>query len=273
MNTLNKYKWILVLLTIILLGLFFIKSVEATGQETCPNSEPWVKVDNLDGFSYTFTPPSGYHVTDNCYKHSTYVHYGTGDTVTADYHWECNPWWNCRLKHYELSHASFKLERNEVVDVCNNLDGVQEETPEGYLNNEGYCYVPEQECEVDCEEPTPTPTPVVFTGVSDGRSDGKGEYHAPVCSGIFPDKPLLQGFKLGSKGQVTFSWWGVQADKYSLRYGYTLDQLVYGIPYIPNTSTAVEINGLESGRNVWAVVTAYKGECATDSSPLDPIVR
>src|SRR3990167_990532 len=76
-------------------------------QTTCPEGGGWVKVDDLDGFAYTYTPPAGYTVTDNCYKHSTYVHYGSGPTVTADWHALTRfPW----FRRYELSHASFLIE-------------------------------------------------------------------------------------------------------------------------------------------------------------------
>lgn len=41
-------------------------------------------------------------------------------------------------------------------DVCDNLEGIQEDTPEGYENDEGYCFVSEEpQCEVEswtCEE-------------------------------------------------------------------------------------------------------------------------
>lgn len=81
-------------------------------QETCPMGDGWVKVDDLDGLTYTYDVAEGFEVTDNCYKHATYVHYGTGDTVTADEHckWE---WVGKKLKYvcktHELSHASFRL--------------------------------------------------------------------------------------------------------------------------------------------------------------------
>lgn len=84
------------------------------GQETCPDGDGWVKVDSLSGYDYTYTPPAGYHVTQNCYKHGTYVHYGSGPTVSADTHLVCNPQGNCREIRYELSHASFLLEQDEV---------------------------------------------------------------------------------------------------------------------------------------------------------------
>ena len=36
-----------------------------------------------------------------------------------------------------------------LADVCDNLEGVQEDTPESYENNDGYCFVPDPEV---CEE-------------------------------------------------------------------------------------------------------------------------
>jgi hypothetical protein len=81
---------------------------------------------------------------------------------------------------------------------------------------------------------------------------------------------LLQGFQRLSPTSVAFSFWGVTSDKYSVNYGYTKDQLVYGIPYLPNTSTSFIIDSLAPSKTVWAIVTSYNGECATNSLPLDP---
>lgn len=80
----------------------------------------------------------------------------------------------------------------EPEDVCDNLEGIQEETPEGYVNEQGYCYIPEEPkdyCDTlegvqaedeDCPEVTPTPSeepgqpgnPPTFAGSST---------NAPVC--------------------------------------------------------------------------------------------
>jgi hypothetical protein len=86
------------------------EEVTSQGQETCPitsfDSETggWVKVDDLDGFSYTFTAiPDGFEVTQNCYKRATIVVYGTGPTVTSP-------------DRFEISHASFFLVPIEVPD-------------------------------------------------------------------------------------------------------------------------------------------------------------
>ena len=76
-------------------------------QATCPEGSGWAKIEDLDGYTYTYTPPAGHVVTSNCYKHSTYVHYGSGPTVTADWHALTRfPW----FRRYELSHASFLIE-------------------------------------------------------------------------------------------------------------------------------------------------------------------
>lgn len=88
-------------------------------QETCPKDNGWVKVDNLSGFTYTFTNiPSGYEVTSNCYKASTKVVYGQGATVTSNVFNSpqgvtCTapgvPHQGCAYQ--ALSHASFLLEK------------------------------------------------------------------------------------------------------------------------------------------------------------------
>lgn len=39
-------------------------------------------------------------------------------------------------------------DEEEPTDVCDNLDGIQEETPDGYINDEGYCYIPEEPIDV-----------------------------------------------------------------------------------------------------------------------------
>ena len=136
---------------------------------------------------------------------------------------------------------------------------------------------PGNECKEDCneEDPTPTPTPtivpVVFTGVSDGRSDGKGEYHAPVCNGIFPDKPLLQGAKRVNATTVNFSWWGsANADHYSLVYGYYGEPLTMGVVNIDRNVTSFDINLLKPNKAVNAQLWAWLGQCVTVSETLDP---
>jgi len=203
-------------IVVMLLALAFVMTAGATGQETCPDGGAWNKVDGLSGFTYTYTPPPGYFVTDNCYKHSTYVHFGTGDTVVADEHcsWK---WVGWQLKYvcttHELSHASFKIEEIPVrlcedegaynygeplpcvYDVCPNLEGLQEEIPVGYVKPGQRC-IPAPEppplCEdeealnfgkqLPCEYPPDDP-PVLCedeTALNTGE-EGECEYPPPPC--------------------------------------------------------------------------------------------
>jgi hypothetical protein len=128
----------------------------------------------LDGYTYSFTPPPGFTVTDNCYKHATSVHYGSGPTVEADWHWKI---W--RYVRYELSHASFKLEPIPTeVPVCEDEEALN-------YGEEGECEYP---------EPTPEVTPEVTptTPPDDNR---------PVCLN-YPDwDSLPSGWWRASKDQ------------------------------------------------------------------------
>ena len=82
--------------------LLNMTDVFANGQETCPNTSPWVKVDGLSGFSFNYNAPAGYLVAATCYKAGTHVIYNNiqppkaSVTVTS-------------TVGHELSHASFKL--------------------------------------------------------------------------------------------------------------------------------------------------------------------
>lgn len=51
--------------------------------------------------------------------------------------------------------TSEDCEPEQPTDVCTNLEGVQESTPEGYVNNDGYCYVPEVPEEEEPREDKP----------------------------------------------------------------------------------------------------------------------
>lgn len=128
----------------------------------------------------------------------------------------------------------------------------------------------EQPCVTPTTEPQVTPSD---RQVPDGEKSTTDAPGAAVCNIRF-DHPLLQGFHADGNGSVTFSWWGVKdVDKYSIRYGYEPTALVYGADNIPSSSTSFTINGLTVGKNVWAIVSAYRGGCAEDSNILDPVVK
>lgn len=140
--------------------------------------------------------------------------------------------------------------------------------------------------------PTPTPTPTIIvtptptagssatltsnstggTGISDNRSSSPQatQPNNPVCNGIYPNKPLLQGFTRLSETSIQFSFWGVTADNYIVSYGYSPTALNFGIPYLPNTSTSFEIDALAPNVPIFAQVIAKKGACYSYSLILDP---
>lgn len=127
------------------------------------------------------------------------------------------------------------------------------------------------------EEPSVTPLPSVSpeptatpsAEQSPGTNGTQGDYFTPTCNIPF-NAPLLQGFQRLSPTSVNFSWWGVEGiDRYSIVYGYSQDQLIYGVNDI-GKGTSFTINSLEANRTVWAQVYAWKGQCASISNPLDP---
>ncbi len=88
---------------------FGISFASANGQETCPNSGGWEKVDGLSGLTYTFTAPDGKLISEWCYKASTTVIYGVVEPPQNSFTVEStvlNPNGNA---YQELSHASFLL--------------------------------------------------------------------------------------------------------------------------------------------------------------------
>lgn len=97
-------------LTILVLAALFavMQSAWGTGQDTCPEGGGWVKVDDLDGLTYTFDVPDGYTVTENCFKAATTLVFGTGPTVTN------TTVVNKNGQLQEISHASFLLVKEDT---------------------------------------------------------------------------------------------------------------------------------------------------------------
>lgn len=160
-----------------LLTLVLVLSASATAQETCPSGGGWTKVEAPDSTIsgttiHNLHPPSGYLIDDVCVKAATNLYY--------KYDWNCESFcgWNIGGDH-DISHYSYTVvlaptdtpepvcEDEEaynygdplpcVYDVCPNLEGLQEEVPEGYVKPGRRC-IPKPE-QLPTETPTPEPTP------------------------------------------------------------------------------------------------------------------
>jgi len=113
-----------------------LSNVFAQGQETCPASGDWIKVDGLSGTSYTYTAPEGKLIAETCYKASTFVINDIINppqkTVTV-----------VSTVGHDLSHASFRL----VDEPSPSPTPTKTFTPTPTFTS------------TPTDEPTPSPTP------------------------------------------------------------------------------------------------------------------
>lgn len=137
-----------------------------------------------------------------------------------------------------------------------------------------------------CPTPTVTPTPTASpsptitptpgnnnSGGNGGGGEQSNQAPGPAICNIPFQAPVLQGFQADGNGSVTFSWWpSPNVSKYSITYGYTPDNLMFGEDNIPSSSTSIQLNGLIPGHNVWAQVQGWQGGCEESSNLFDPIV-
>lgn len=180
---------------ILLASALFLKThVFAVAQATCSETGgEWVKIEPVNALTYTFTPPVGFSVIENCMKVGSHDPlYGTGVTVTNTTLFNapggavCTapgvPHNGCALQN--ISHASFRLQTNAIPTPSVTLTPTPT-IPQGCAQDCDETPTPTitPECDGDCppEEATPTPTltPTPSNpggpgdGLSDGRSDGR----------------------------------------------------------------------------------------------------
>ena len=141
----NIFKWGMVMISLLLIAvttLLLMEPVFAQGQETCPNSGGWIKIDGLSGTSFTYTAPEGKLISETCYKAGTSVIYKTisppqkSVTVTS-------------TVGHDLSHASFRL----VNEPDPSPTPTDEPTPSPTPTDEP------TPSPTPTDEPTPNPTP------------------------------------------------------------------------------------------------------------------
>jgi hypothetical protein len=119
--------------------------------------------------------------------------------------------------------------------------------------------------------PTASPTPEQTAPPAVSTTDGPVGAPNPSCNAPI-DAPKLTGFKVEGSDSVTFSWWpstSTNVDSESIIYGYTQDQLIYGVNNLDKSTTSFTIKGL-AGFPVWAKVGAWSEGCVVWSNPLDP---
>jgi hypothetical protein len=141
----GKYLFLLILpllvFSILLTSPLGISQISANGQETCPDTGDWTKIEPLDGLSYTLNAPSGYMIAETCYKASTTVVYQDVLPPVSSVEIHSSVWnkpectevgEGCSLQ--DLSHASMRLVKiqNPFVRITYICELPEDGTVEGY---------------------------------------------------------------------------------------------------------------------------------------------
>jgi len=109
----------LIILVLIVASLFVFFGPKTTvfsqGQEVCPQTSPWTSHFNVNALTYTYNAPSGFLVSESCYKAGTTLVFQTYNPSIASITLNSNVWNkdNCPedkgCNYQDISHASFKL--------------------------------------------------------------------------------------------------------------------------------------------------------------------
>lgn len=142
----------------------------------------------------------------------------------------------------------------------------------GYHDNDGGR---EWYCENTCN-PGTTPTPQPCTENCGTPPDTQHHddvvYQGPICTADAPKKPILE-FIDSDNGCVTFLV--RQTDPYDhgyFKYGYSSDNLEYGIPFLPYGAETIRACGLTPGSHVWGQVCHERNYCGSCSDIVDPVI-
>ena len=132
-------------------------------------------------------------------------------------------------------------------------------------------------CDGECEpEPSVEPSPEV-SGCTQKcgwspEPNKAPEYKEPVCSVSLPQRP---SFTFSRVDPITVKMFWNEDDTntthWSISYGYSEHDLVYGIPYLPKEAREATITNLEPNAHVWLELARWNSnQCAVYSERLDP---
>jgi hypothetical protein len=286
----KKILWFLLGCTVAFLLITWLSYGKAEAVETCPNTGGWIKVEPLSGKTYTYSPAPNCTVSDNCYKHSTFVHYGTGVTVTADSHCTDWEWWGCsRWTQYDLSHASFK-----VNCVAPTLTPTNTPVPTATCTPiPTATSTPEPTATPVEPTETPMPTPIEVEPTKEPEiteapkkeeckdvgygyngspnTDNRVEYNSPVCTVEVPKGAVNPQYnRNGNSVKITWDHDGTNLTKWSINYGTDKDNMPYGVPYLPKEAREITLNGLTWNGTTWVAVCGYNTDQCQSCIRFDP---
>jgi hypothetical protein len=187
------------------------------------------------------------------------------------------------------------------VDLCPNLDGVQEAIPQGYELVEGLCVAipgPEDQCTnidgfqetvpdgytqvkgegLECyPNSTPTPTATPTPEPTQAPRSEPGPAGAPVCNA--PDVVKapsygLDNFKALGNGDVSISWKveDPHSEKYGINYGLAQDNLTWSEEVFGHETTSTTLHFVPKGNLWWQVCSVSACGQKVCGPTLDPIV-
>jgi hypothetical protein len=127
-------------------------------------------------------------------------------------------------------------------------------------------------CFVECEEPTPTPEPPCKENCDAPPVSPNTHRTEQTCNGVMPSKPACTVGYFVDGDTAYLGWWKYQdsASKLMLRYGYSPDNLEYGIDSIPTDSEGIEVNGVATDGHIYYQLGVDRDKCVVWSSVCDP---
>lgn len=162
--------------------------------------------------------------------------------------------WSCEACQTKLSRENLCYE--DHIDFCKSNHGC-------YWDDGWFCD--------PCEEPEPEPTPTPVPHVPGPDTSGPpASYFPMVCEGDGPKAPTLQ--MVGVNGDCV-TWRLLQTDPFDhafFNYGYSPENLEYGIPHLNNNTVDFDTCLLDTSRHIWGQVGTERNYCVSYSEVIDP---